>query len=61
MMKKLNAAEISSTLAKAGDLVKGPGKGDMTTGAMVIIGGAFLSGAAVALGLEALIRAVTKD
>lgn len=40
---------MTRNIAKAGDLIKGKGKGDMNTGAKVILGGTFLIGVATAL------------
>ena len=36
-------------IAKAGDIIKGSGKGDMKTGAKVIIGGAVIVGGAATI------------
>lgn len=60
-MKKLNASEFTYYTAKAGDLVKGKSKGDMNTGAIVILGAAALAGAVVALGISAAARIITKE
>ena len=46
MGKKMSAADMTYYIAKAGDIVKGFGKGDMATGAKVIIGGAVIAGGA---------------
>ena len=47
-------------IAKAGDLIKGKGKGDMNTGAKVIIGGAMLIGGGITIAAEKAAKAISK-
>lgn len=48
-MGKMSAADMTYYIAKAGDIIKGSGKGDMKTGAKVIIGGAVIVGGAATI------------
>lgn len=47
-------------IAKAGDLIKGKGKGNMNTGAKVILGGAMLVGGGIAVGTQKIIKTISK-
>lgn len=47
-------------IAKAGDIVKGSGKGDMKTGAAVIIAGAVVAGGAAVVGAQKLAKVFKK-
>ena len=51
-MGKMSASDMTYYIAKAGDIVKGSGKGDMKTGAALIIAGAVVTGGAVAVGAQ---------
>ncbi len=55
----MSAADIVYYISKAGDLVKGKGKGDMNTGAKVILTATALAGAGIAKGVETLVKATT--
>ena len=56
----LSAAEMTYYIAKAGDLIKGKGKGNMNTGAKVILGGAMLVGGGIAVGTQKIIKTISK-
>ena len=56
----MSAAEMTYYIAKAGDLIKGKGKGDMNTGAKVILGATTLIGGGIALGSEKIVRIIQK-
>lgn len=56
----ISAADMTYYIAKAGDLIKGKGKGDMNTGAKVIIGGAMLVGGGIAIAAEKAAKAISK-
>jgi hypothetical protein len=50
----MNAADMTYYIAKAGDVIKGSGKGTMKTGAAVIIAGAIIVGGAIGIGATKL-------
>ena len=56
----MSASDITYYIAKAGDLVKGKGKGDMNTGLKVILGTTALVGGGVAKKDEKLSKAISK-
>lgn len=60
MGKKMNAADMTYYIAKAGDIVKGSGKGDMATGAKVIIGGAVIAGGAAVVAGQKIAKMFSK-
>lgn len=59
-MKNRNAGEMTYLLGKAGDVIKGKGKGDMNTGLRVIIAGGILAGGVIALGGKKIIDTLKK-
>lgn len=48
-MTKWSASDFSYYTAKAGDIIKGSGKGDMNTGVKVILASAVLTGGIIAV------------
>lgn len=56
----MNASDMTYYIAKAGDLVKGSGKGTMKSGAGVILAGAVLAGGAAVVGIQKLAKVVKK-
>ena len=57
----MNAADMTYYIAKAGDVIKGSGKGTMKTGAAVIIAGAILFGGAIGVGATKLTDKIKKS
>ncbi len=60
MGKKMNAADMTYYIAKAGDIIKGSGKGDMATGAKVIIGGAIVAGGVATVAAQKIGKMLSK-
>ncbi len=56
----MNASDMTYYIAKAGDVVKGAGKGTMKTGAAVIIAGAIIVGGAIGVGATKLTEKLKK-
>ena len=56
----MSASDMTYYIAKAGDLVKGSGKGDMKSGAKVIIAGAVIAGGAAVVGAQKLAKVFKK-
>lgn len=59
-MGKMNAADMAYYIAIAGDIIKGRGKGDMNTGAKVIIGGAVIVGGAAVIAAQKIGKMFSK-
>lgn len=60
-MKKMSASDMTYYIAKAGDIIKGSGKGNMSTGMKVIIAISVVVGGALAVVGQTVFKKLSSD